>query len=220
MHWQGKKLGDGNITTPPGEDEWLCPYFDPVTRTLRLRRRDGNDSPTYWEVGHAARRKGLRPLLLLAHAEGLLDKVPGTFNSLHTGYTLTNTNITDAHLTSLDLATNIQSGYHVHSLLSNLYQGRNPLLQTHYKLAFNKTSTTDILGSFGVLGYTPGQRIRHFPYVDEMQHLRIWDVDKGAPLTLVSRDCVNGGVPPTAVRKRSPRFFAWAQSLGYWLNIE
>lgn len=73
----GKVFGTAVISVPPGEDEWLCPYFDPVTLTLRFRRRDGQDASLGIELYHLAQHKGYRPLLLMAQAEGLREKIPG-----------------------------------------------------------------------------------------------------------------------------------------------
>lgn len=74
---QGKALGPIHLNIPPGPDEWLCPYFDSVTRTLRFRRRDGQDLETQLDLSQLSQSKVNRPLLLLAQREGLLDKVPG-----------------------------------------------------------------------------------------------------------------------------------------------
>lgn len=73
----GQKIGSAQISLPAGENEQLCPYFDPVTRTLRFRKRDGQDAPYSKELWHLAQRKEYQPLLYLAHAEGLIDSIPG-----------------------------------------------------------------------------------------------------------------------------------------------
>lgn len=57
----------------------LCPYFDPSSKTLRYLQLDGE---RFFErrERHLADLLNLtsyRPLLALAHAEGLLDKMPG-----------------------------------------------------------------------------------------------------------------------------------------------
>lgn len=62
---------------PPGPDEWLCPYFEPATRTLRFRKQDGGDLQHVVDISTIAQCKDFRHLLSLAQAEGLLEKVPG-----------------------------------------------------------------------------------------------------------------------------------------------
>lgn len=59
-----------------------------------------------------------------------------------------------------------------------------------------------------------------FPYVDEKQRLRVWDVARGELIPLVGRNVVDGGMRGEEVRKRSSRFFNWAQSLGYWADVQ
>lgn len=58
-------------------EDWVCPYFDPERRTLRFRQRGGKDAEYTIDLSTLAQGEGLRPLLALAHAEGLLDKIPG-----------------------------------------------------------------------------------------------------------------------------------------------
>lgn len=74
----GQSLGAVLFTLPPGDDEWLCPYFEPATRTLRFRKRNGDDADHVLELQHLAQSAVYRPLLRMAHGEGLLEKVPGT----------------------------------------------------------------------------------------------------------------------------------------------
>lgn len=66
-----------DIYLPPGPDEWLCPYFDPVERALRFRRQDGEDIEARSDLYDLAHSRRYRHLLHLAHSEGLLDKIPG-----------------------------------------------------------------------------------------------------------------------------------------------
>lgn len=73
----GKRLGRTRFVLPPGPDIWICPYFDSVTRTLRFRRRDGMDETFHLDLSDLAQSKDYRPILAMAHAEGLLDKIPG-----------------------------------------------------------------------------------------------------------------------------------------------
>lgn len=77
----GKRLGYARINLPAGDDEWLCPYFDPVTCSLRFRRRDGRDAASVFELNALAQCKDYRPLLVMAQAEGLLEKIPGMSQS-------------------------------------------------------------------------------------------------------------------------------------------
>lgn len=73
----GRRIGESRLILPLGEDELLCPYFDPVSRTLRYCKRDGQDAPYWFDLSGLAQRDSYRPLMLMAHAEGLLDKLPG-----------------------------------------------------------------------------------------------------------------------------------------------
>lgn len=75
--FNGRRLGRANIKLPPGEDVWLCPYFEPNTQTLRFRRRDGRDAEAYFDLYDLSKMKCARSLLEMALAEGLLDKIPG-----------------------------------------------------------------------------------------------------------------------------------------------
>lgn len=79
----GERAGRVQFFLPSGDDEWLCPYFDPTTSTLRLRQRNGLDAKEYWELPDIAQAKVLRPLLHLAKAEGLLHKIPGQHIRVH-----------------------------------------------------------------------------------------------------------------------------------------
>lgn len=73
----GKSLGYATISLPHGEDVWLCPYFEPHSRTLKFRQEDGRDAGLFLNLSSMAQSKSLRYLLHVARAEGLLDKVPG-----------------------------------------------------------------------------------------------------------------------------------------------
>lgn len=67
------QLPDGNNSSatfqlPPGPDEWLCPYFDPLTRSLRFRRRDGHDIDEHYEAALLAQVEDvLSPRDILEH---------------------------------------------------------------------------------------------------------------------------------------------------------
>lgn len=63
------------------------------------------------------------------------------------------------------------------------------------------------------------QTFRTFPYIDDNQRLRIWDVDGSKPLRIVGHRIVDGGFPAEEVRKRCPKLFAFAQHLGYWKDV-
>lgn len=79
--YEGKDLGKANIHLPPNmvdpADPWLRPFFDPETKSLCFQKRDGTDLPFKRATSWLAPCQSSRPLLHLAHAEGLLDLVPG-----------------------------------------------------------------------------------------------------------------------------------------------
>ncbi|KAG8865877.1 hypothetical protein FRB97_004332, partial [Tulasnella sp. 331] len=64
-------------TTAKGEELRLCPYFDPMTRTLRCQFTNDLDSAEEKPLAELIWREGCQPLLHLAYAENLIDKVPG-----------------------------------------------------------------------------------------------------------------------------------------------
>lgn len=74
-----QKMGRVRLFSPlsPEEEEWLCPSCDPMTRSLRFRRRNGQDVPRNMELCTLAQSEIYRPLLVMAHADGLLDNIPG-----------------------------------------------------------------------------------------------------------------------------------------------
>lgn len=78
---EGQSIGrlDMRFTTQdePGTAMWVRPYFDLATKELRLQGKDGADTEFRKSLMQCATAKSLRPLLHLAHHEGLLDKVPG-----------------------------------------------------------------------------------------------------------------------------------------------
>lgn len=63
------------------------------------------------------------------------------------------------------------------------------------------------------------QYVRSFPYVDENQRLRIWDVDESKPLRLIGRGVIDGALPWEQVHQRSRLLFDWARRLGYWHDV-
>lgn len=73
------------LSIPPEHYEtdglWLRPYFDPKTKTVELQKRDGSNLKRCKRysgtLAHLATRMLGRPLLYLAHAEGLIEAVPG-----------------------------------------------------------------------------------------------------------------------------------------------
>lgn len=75
--FNGRKIGAATLRLPRGMEERLCPYFDPVRRSLQFRTHDGQDAPYSMDAFYLAQYVQHRPILLLAHAEGLLAKVPG-----------------------------------------------------------------------------------------------------------------------------------------------
>lgn len=58
------------------ETRYLCPYYDPVARALRFRQPDGQDFNGEKPLAELIARKGCQPLLHLAYAENLIEKVP------------------------------------------------------------------------------------------------------------------------------------------------
>lgn len=61
----------------PSSEIWVRPYFDPATGEIRLQGKDGLDIGPRKHYIKCAADDGIRPILRLAHAEGLLDKLPG-----------------------------------------------------------------------------------------------------------------------------------------------
>lgn len=59
----------------------LCPYFEPLSRTLRFRKADGEDFPAHTCMADLLGHKGREPILHLALAEGLIDRVPGCYKA-------------------------------------------------------------------------------------------------------------------------------------------
>lgn len=66
----------------PGTSLLARPYFDPAAKEVRLHDRGGLDVGARKTLLDCASASALRPLLHLAHSEGLLDRVPGKLTCL------------------------------------------------------------------------------------------------------------------------------------------
>lgn len=132
-------------------------------------------------------------------------------NSIHDSELLV-----DGSLSTLDLKTILDSGY----LAMNAV--RKPDL-LHPRPAVNLThrfAGSEPIRLHMYLDIPRDRRVvRSFPYVDERQRLRLWDVDENEPFRVVGHGVIDGGLPPELVRKRFPKLFAWAQNRGYWTDV-
>ncbi|KAG8937338.1 hypothetical protein FRC00_006891 [Tulasnella sp. 408] len=179
-------------TPPPGT--LLRMYYDPEKHLLRFQTQDGEPLPEYTDIDLIPRAalSGCRPLLILAHSEGLIPTVP------------------DGYLPSFDLNTNIKSGYYVRAnrFCNDPHQSYEPSILLpgareviRLKFSLSKPENFDYL--------------RFFPYIHEDQTLRLWDVERGVDAPLKTR---NGVQPwePQLVKKQFPGLFEHAKRLGYW----
>lgn len=126
----------------------------------------------------------------------------------------------DSKLRTLDLPTILASGYRTRTRFYG-FPGRNsyctqptysvPLVRRGKPFQFTITRPR-VDQKFLIL--------QHFPYVDDDKRLRIWDLDAEEPLKVVGRGVVDGAMLPEEVRRRGPDLFAFAQSLGYWLDVK
>lgn len=90
---QGQNLGEAKIVFAHGAngtDKFLRPYFDPATGFLRFQTVTGEDYPYAKDLAALAASPKLRPLLQLAHSEGLLDKIPGEASAPYSHETSSN----------------------------------------------------------------------------------------------------------------------------------
>lgn len=125
--------------------------------------------------------------------------------------------VSDGELTSLDLPTILAGGYQARATAQWISQPPrlHPALRTTYRLAGSKPVRVELC-----VDISRGRlQVCSFPYVDERQRLRLWDVNEGEPLRVVGHGVINGGLPPELVRKRFPRLFEWAQRRGYWKDV-
>ncbi|KAG8996511.1 hypothetical protein FRB94_008236 [Tulasnella sp. JGI-2019a] len=191
----------------------FCPYFDPASKMLRyLQLGDGPlVSPKERPLAELLNLKCYRPLLALAHAENLIDKLP-----------------VDG-LESLEFDQVLNSGYHIRAFG---YPSRASwVFEPH--LRFSQEKKRPRLHWFAPAGeHRP--YVDCFPYIDSAGRLRIWDLDRGRDLvwsvnkgTLgrseekkeVGRVKSSMGVEGEDVRRKWPDFFAAAQRKGYWAGL-
>ncbi|KIO21571.1 hypothetical protein M407DRAFT_28842 [Tulasnella calospora MUT 4182] len=179
-------------------------YYDPEKHLLRFQTQNGEPLPPYTDIDliSKAALRGYKPLLVLAHSEGLISALP------------------DGYLPSFDLQTNMKSGYYIRA-------NRSRCNRLSAKLNPSSTYITTI-SLPGALGTTPiefrlsepekFEYLRFFPYIHEDQTFRFWDVERGvdAPLTTNKGP---GPWEPQRVKKRFPRLFEHAKRLGYWKDF-
>lgn len=102
----------------------------------------------------------------------------------------------------------------------NRIQGRYLYYRPYYRISEAPKSKYICLGRVTPQVDQDRKTIASFPYIDEHQRLRLWDVDNGVPLPIRGKGVVEGGIPPEVLRNKSPRLFEFAQSLGYWLDVK
>ncbi|KIO21568.1 hypothetical protein M407DRAFT_28840 [Tulasnella calospora MUT 4182] len=190
----GKDVGRAELyfpqdSVPPGNLFRL--FYDPDMGLLRFQTEDGKplSETTDIDLVAKAHHSGIRPLLLLAQAEGLVDKVPS------------------GRLTTLDFRTNIDSGFYTRA---NVQKTGN--YQPSISLPGSRRSFRFRLRLSG----SPIPYIRFFPYIHEDQNLRFWDVERSSDLD-VRWGQKPGSWRPEEVQKRIPELFEFAQSLGHWV---
>lgn len=137
--------------------------------------------------------------------------------SYHSIHAAKHISFADRVLASLELQANLDSGYYIVTTPSRFPGCVHPRLHVRYLLP-NEPKRVPITLSVEI--DDEREELGHFPYIDAAQHLRVWDVDKGQPLRVIGKGCVDGAMPPIEVRKRSSKLFAFAQKLGYWADIE
>ncbi|KAG8991857.1 hypothetical protein FRB94_012211 [Tulasnella sp. JGI-2019a] len=198
----------------------LCPYFDPTSKTLRFKKPDGEDFHRDQHLTELLSRKIYRPLLHLAHAEGLLDKVPA-----------------DA-LTSLDFNTILESGYCHRTRHCSWGETIQDLPLRKYR-AFFRFAGERI--SPQMIWHPVKEDIREhidcFPYVDTEDRLQIWDVERSRDLRAVTNMTALSALSVAGndieqhgrlvvdsfsaedVKKRWTGLFAAIQRKGYWKDV-
>lgn len=134
---------------------------------------------------------------------------------------------TAPELQSLDLPTILASGYSLENTFTRI-----PRKKTRTKAAYRLSSKYSFSDqppgrkrALTLRCHLPGVQddkvtIRQVPYIDDNQRLRIWKLDQGEPLQIIGRGVVDGAMLPEEVRRRYPPMFAFAQSLGYWLDVK
>ncbi|KAG8971213.1 hypothetical protein FRC05_011407 [Tulasnella sp. 425] len=173
-------------------------YYDPEKHLLRFQTRDGEPLPQNIDTDLISRARwpGYRPLLVLAHSEGLISTIP------------------DGHLPSFDLQTNLNSGYYVRAnrTTSSRSTGRR---SSQYQ---STISLPDGLGTtnicFKLSEPEKFEYLRFFPYIHEDQTFRLWDIERGVDAPLSPKGV--GPWDPLRTKKRFPGLFEHAKRLGYW----
>ncbi|KAG8872135.1 hypothetical protein FRB97_008005 [Tulasnella sp. 331] len=215
--------------TAKGETLRLCPYYDPVMRTLRFQYPNGLDSTEEKSLAELIARRGCQPLLRLAQAENLIDKVPAT------------------GLTSMDFDAVVQSGYYARAGLSIRPNLRNFQGSVRFK---GEGTTTQM--SWTPLSDDDRKYIDFFLYITpEDDRLRIWDMEAGRDLAVSvnmgalakrgggssigdnDRQTGTAAVVTTKrgrlaldsfhaneVKGRWPKIYKKIQNLGYWRDAE
>ncbi|KAG8858216.1 hypothetical protein FRB96_005345 [Tulasnella sp. 330] len=125
-----------------------------MTRTLRFQQLDGLDFSVVKPLAELIARKGCQPLLRLAHAESLIDKVPAT------------------ELTSMDLAMIVASGYYMRAHRS----ANQSLLQGNIRI---KGGHNTILMWWSSANEDHGRKYMDcFPFIDPQDDLlKMWDME-------------------------------------------
>lgn len=189
----GKDVGRAELYFPPTSvppGDLLRVYYDRDKGVLRFQTKEGEPLSEATDIDLVAKadQRGIRPLLLLAQAEGLIDKVP-------TG-----------RLTALNFKTNINSGFYIRANIQ-----KNGMYQPAISLPGVSRSFRFRLGLLD----SPKPYIRFFPYIHQDGRLHLWDVERSADLDLKWGDQVSSW-GPRQVEDRIPELFKFAQSLGYW----
>ncbi|KAG8948589.1 hypothetical protein FRC04_009491 [Tulasnella sp. 424] len=192
-------------------------YYDPEKHLLRFQTRDGEPFPQNTDIDLISRARcpGYRPLLVLAHSEGLIPTLPGERRYLVPYIPRTDEVQTDGHLPYFDFQTNLNSGYYVLAY-KNTNRRSTGRLSTTYK------STISLPGGLGTtnIGFSLSEPekfeyLRFFPYIHEDQTFRLWDVERGVDAPLKSRKYL-GPWDSLRTKERFPGLFEHAKRLGYW----
>ncbi|KAG8983418.1 hypothetical protein FRB94_007220 [Tulasnella sp. JGI-2019a] len=185
---------------------WVRPYFDPETKQLRFQLPDGSDhvfSRSLTELASSA----ARPLLRLAHSEGLIDVIP------------------DTRLQTLKFDAARRSGFVVSSRIH--IESLRPICRAVMHIRQidreGRVAASDGLASFPFI-FRPRHAkdrkyINYFPYIgDDDGKLRLWDVDEGRDVVLVRRKKLVSGLLAEEVRERYSPLYALARSEGFWAD--
>ncbi|KAG8997353.1 hypothetical protein FRB94_007708 [Tulasnella sp. JGI-2019a] len=195
----------------PLEPLWLRPYFDPEAKLLRFQLADGSDYPFSKPLASLAVGSCTRPLLYLAHAEGLIDSVP------------------EDRLQTLVFDAMRRSGFAMHARIKPQDPKRPTFRGTmHVRLdglgdqGATSDGPTPVLKAPSIkFVFTPKNNvdrkyINYFPYIaDDGHELRLWDTDEGRDIILSRRNQEANGLTAREVRERYPLLYALARSEGF-----